>query len=183
VRAATVSSALAPLALVGGFIAGAAAQPASYDSVHDTISALAARGASDRWIMTTAFVLLGACHLVTAYGLRRPVLALGGLASGLLALAPQPAHGSSTLHLVLAGIGLTALAIWPIQDGRRGRTAALVLTVLLIWFAITLQAGAVVGLVERLLTLAEALWPIAAVTAARRSRRTRSSGRRGAAPS
>ena len=171
-RAATISSALAPLALIAGFTAGALAQPSSYDSVHDTISALAARGASDRWIMTTAFVLLGLCHLITAYGLRRPVFALGGLATVLIAFAPQPAHGSSTLHLVLAGIGLTALASWPIQDGRAGRIAAGVLVAVLVWFAITLHAGDAVGLVERILTVAEALWPIAAVTAVRRARRT-----------
>lgn len=171
-RAATVSSALAPLALIGGFVVGALAQPASYDSVHDTISALAARGASDRWIMTAAFVLLGTCHLVTAYGVRRPLFALGGLATVLIAFAPQPAHGSSALHLVLAGIGLTALAIWPIQDGRRGRLAALGLIAILVWFAITLQAGAAVGLVERILTVAEASWPIVAVRTARRTSTT-----------
>jgi hypothetical membrane protein len=169
VRAATISSALAPLALVGGFTAGALAQPAAYDSVHDTISALAARGASDRWIMTTAFVLLGACHLVTAYGLRRPLFALGGLATVLIAFAPQPAHGSSAVHLVLAGIGLTALALWPIQDGLRGRIAALGLSAILIWFAVALHAGAKVGLVERILTVAEALWPIVAVRSVRRN--------------
>jgi hypothetical membrane protein len=169
VRAATISSALAPLALIGGFVAGALAQPASYNSVHDTISALAARGASDRWIMTTAFGLLGACHLVTAYGLRRPLLGLGGLATVLIAFAPQPVHGSSTLHLALAGIGLTALAIWPIQDGRRGRLAAVALIAILIWFAIALHAGAAVGLVERILTVAEALWPIVAVRSVRRT--------------
>jgi hypothetical membrane protein len=167
VRAATVSSALAPIALIGGFVLGAAAQPTSYNSVRDTISALAARGASDRWIMTTAFVLLGACHVVTAYALRRPVFALGGLATLLIAFAPQPAHGSSTLHLALAGVGLTALAIWPVQDGRRGRLAAGVLALLLLWFAIALQADAVVGLAERILTVAEALWPIAAVRSVR----------------
>jgi hypothetical membrane protein len=169
VRAATVSSALAPLALIGGFTAGAIAQPASYDWVHDTISALAAHGASDRWIMTTAFVLLGACHLVTAYGLRRPVFALGGLATVLIAFAPQPAHGSSSLHLALAGIGLSALAIWPIQGGRTGRLAALVLVAILVWFAVALQAGAAVGLAERVLTVAEAIWPIIAVRWVRRT--------------
>jgi hypothetical membrane protein len=167
VRAATVSSALAPVALVGGFVLGAAAQPAAYNSVHDTISALAARGATDRWIMTTAFVLLGACHLVTAYGLRRPVFAFGGLATVLIAFAPQPAHGSSDLHLALAAVGLIALAIWPVQDGRAGRLAAGTMVLLLIWFAVALHADAAVGLAERVLTVAEALWPIAAVRSAR----------------
>jgi hypothetical membrane protein len=167
VRAATISSALAPVALIGGFMLGAAAQPASYNSARDTISALAARGATDRWIMTTAFVLLGACHVVTAVALRRPVFAVGGLATALIAFAPQPAHGSSDLHLGLAAVALIALAIWPAQDGRRGRLAALVLVLFLVWFGIALNTDTAVGLTERILTVAEALWPIVVVRSAR----------------
>jgi hypothetical membrane protein len=168
-RAAQVSSALAPVALFGGFEIAAARQSAAYSPVRDTISALAARGVTDRWIMTCAFVVLGLCHVVTAYGLRRPVLAVGGAATALLAIAPQPAHGSSELHVALAGVALIALALWPVQDGRQGRWAAAVLVVVLVWFAVALQSGTAVGLAERVLTGAEALWPIVAVRTALQS--------------
>src|SRR5664279_1295645 len=167
-RIETLSSICAPVALIGGFELAAARQPSGYDSVRDTISALAARGATDRWIMTVAFVVLGICHLATAYGLRRPVLAVGGVANVLLAFAPQPAHGSSTLHLAVAAVALTALAVWPVASPPHGRIAALVLVGLLLWFAVMLQVGAAVGLVERILTAAEALWPIVAVRATHR---------------
>lgn len=46
--------------------------------------------------------------------------------------------------------------------------AAALLVALLVWFALALQAGSAVGLAERVLTSAEALWPIVAVHAARR---------------
>jgi hypothetical membrane protein len=149
-------------------VLGAVAQPASYRSVHDTISALAARGATDRWIMTLAFLVLGACHVVTGGALRRPVLVLGGVATALLALAPQPAHGSSSAHEIIAGIALIALALWPVRDGRVGRIAALVLVALLVVFAVSLQTAAGTGGWERALTVSQALWPAIAV---RRSQR------------
>jgi hypothetical membrane protein len=161
---------------VGGFTVAAARQPASYRAVRDTISALAARGATDRWIMSCAFVALGVCHMVTARGLRRPLLALGGLATALLALAPQPVHGSSDLHLGLAGVALVALAVWPLQDRGPARLGALVLICLLVWFALALRAGVAVGLAERVLTVAEALWPIIAVHLFRTTRSTGAPG-------
>ncbi|MCW2497477.1 DUF998 domain-containing protein [Jatrophihabitans sp.] len=163
---------LAPVMLVGGFCLAAARQPGSYDPLRDTISALAARGATDRWIMSLAFVLLGLCHLGTAWGLRRPVLAAGGACTALLALAPQPEHGSSGVHVLLATVALACLALWPLP---RDRAAVVALAGLLAWFLVALQLGAAVGLAERCLTVAESLWPIVAV---RRSRdRDTASGR------
>lgn len=155
-----ISSVSAPVALVAGFTAGAARQPASYDSLRDTISALAARGASDRWIMSAAFVLLGLCHVGTAWGLRRPLLAVGGVCTVLLAAAPEPAHGSSGVHVLLATVALTSLAVWP---GWRDRLATVGLSALLVWFFVALRVGAAVGLAERCVAVAEALWPIVAV--------------------
>lgn len=162
---AAVTSALAPAALVGGFSLGAARQPARYDSLRDTISALAGRGATDRWIMTAAFVLLGLCHLGTAYGLRRPVLALGGAATMLLAVTPEPAHGSSSIHAVVATIALVALSVWALQDHL---LATALLVALLVWFLVALQADAGVGLAERTVTVAQAVWPIMVVQRALR---------------
>jgi hypothetical membrane protein len=163
VRIATLSSALAPVVLIGGFELAAAQQPAGYSAVHDTISALARHGATDRWIMTSAFAVLGLCHLTTAWGLRRPLLALGGAATALLALAPEPRHGSSGAHLVIATIALIALAIWPAFTSRAGTAAAVLMAGLLVWFLIALRGGAAAGVAERAVTSAEALWPIVAV--------------------
>lgn len=110
--------------------------------------------------MTTAFVVLGLCHLGTAYGLRSRVLALGGLATVLLAVAPEPAHGSSAIHAVIAFIALVSLALWPLP---RHRAAVAVLAGLLLWFFVALEVGSAIGVAERCVAVAQALWPIVVV--------------------
>ena len=84
---ALASSGAAPLLLVGGWTIAAGRQPAGFDSVRDTISALAARGATDRWIMTAALAGLGACYAVTGLGLR-PAGRPGGCSSSAGEWAP-----------------------------------------------------------------------------------------------
>ncbi|MFC5946093.1 DUF998 domain-containing protein, partial [Micromonospora harpali] len=98
---ALLSAGAAPMFLVGGWLLGAARQPGGFDQVSGTISALAAVGAADRWIMTLGLVGLGLCHCVTAAGLRplavggRALLALGGVATLAVAAFPLPADGGS----------------------------------------------------------------------------------------
>lgn len=173
-RWALVSSAAAPVLLIGGWQLGAARQPGGFDAVRDTISALAAEGATDRWIMTAGLAGLGICHVVTALGLRpaavpgRVVLAIGGAATFTVAVFPTPEVGSSTVHVVAAGIGFGTLAIWPALARYPGRMlsigAAVVLLGLLGWFmAEYFGGGPRVGLSERALAGAQALWPLAAV--------------------
>ncbi len=53
-----VSSAMAPLLLVGGRTVATRLQPPSFDPVADTVSALAAVGAADRWVITLTFLLV-----------------------------------------------------------------------------------------------------------------------------
>jgi hypothetical protein len=111
--------------LSGGWTLAAARQPHGYDAVRDTISALAARGATDRWVMTAALAGLGACHVITATGLRpargagRMVLAFGGVATVLVAAFPEPSQGGSEAYTVAASPAFTSLAIWPAFAVRR----------------------------------------------------------------
>jgi hypothetical membrane protein len=186
---ALVSSAAAPVLLIGGWTVAATRQPGGFDSVQDTISALAALDATDRWIMTTGLAGLGVCHVVTALGLRplavpgRVVLAVGGVATVLVAAYPLPAGGgSSTAHTAVAAVAFGALSVWPALAWHRGRLharparaavglgAAAVLTGLLGWFGaeLALDDGRV-GLAERVTAGAQALWPLAAVLLGRRS--------------
>jgi hypothetical protein len=103
-----VSAGVAPVALIGGWSLAASRQPASYHAVEDTISALAAHGATDRWIMTAGLAVLGVCHMTTASGLTeanisgRALLAAGGAATAAVAALPQPAAG----HLPAAAVRL-----------------------------------------------------------------------------
>src|SRR5947209_2184569 len=91
-----LSSAAAPVLLIGGWTVAAARQADGFDPTVDTISALAAVGATDRAVMTTALVGLGASYVVTALALRpaatpgRLVLAAGGVATVLVTAFPLP---------------------------------------------------------------------------------------------
>jgi hypothetical membrane protein len=180
---AVVSAACAPVSLIGGWQLAAARQPGGFDPVRETISALASRGATDRWIMTSALAGVGICHMITAAGLApaavagRALLATGGAATVVLAAFPQPTTGDSAQHVAAASVALSVLSLWPAmawQGGGRPRRgvwalAATGLLGLLGWFGIDyLTASARLGLSERILTAAQALWPLAAVLLVRR---------------
>ena len=168
------SATLAPVALVGGWTLGAARQPAGYDPLRDTISALAAHGAVDRWVMTVGLAVLGGCHVLTALGLEegsasgRALFGLGGVSTALVAAFPQPSAG----HFPAAAASFVALALWPFASRlprpTTGRLATVGLLALLAWLGVELRGGALLGLSERLLAGAEALWPLAVALAVRR---------------
>jgi len=189
---AVLSASAAPVLLIGGWTVAAALQPAGFNSVRDTISALAAYGATDRWVMTSALAGLGVCHAVTALGLRpaalpgRLMLAVGGMANVAVAAFPQPDDGSSVAHFWAATVGFVALALWPALALQRNDpvpfglslpaalAAAGVLLVLTCWFASELYGGGDrVGLSERAAAGAQALWPLVIATAAHRARARR----------
>jgi hypothetical membrane protein len=171
--------------LIGGWTVAQARQPPGYDPIRDTISALAARGAADRWVMTSALLGLGACHVATAAGLGparlggRILLGAGGLATVMVAAFPQPVRGNSASHTVAATIAFTTLGAWPALAGRRRSTAPLltrtasaaataVLLGLVVWFVAEVH-GDQRGLAERAAAGAQALWPLAVVVTTRRA--------------
>ncbi len=171
--------------LVGGWTLAQARQPPGYDPIRDTISALAALGARDRFIMTSALAGLGACHLITAGGLRpvrrrgRLVLATGGVATVLVAGFPQPVHGNSEAHTVAASVAFVALGAWPVLAAQRHSPAPLLrwgaavvasclLLGLVVWFGAE-NHGDQRGLAERAAAGAQALWPLAVVITTRRA--------------
>jgi hypothetical membrane protein len=191
-----VSSAAAPLLLIGGWTVAAAVQPLPFDAVIRTISDLAAGDAAHRWLMTIALVGVGVCHVVTSCALGcaavagRLVLALGGLATILVAAFPLPGgSGSSSVHTAVAAVAFVSLALWPalawVRPRASGQTVAVllrpkasvagagVLSLLLAWFFVEqLSGGPVVGLSERTAAGAQAVWPLAVVLSARVSRQT-----------
>jgi uncharacterized protein DUF998 len=122
-----VSSAAAPVLLVGGWSGAARLQPQPVDPVTDTVSALAAVGAADRWAMTLTFAVVGICYIVTGIALRpagpagRLILAAGAAAGMLVAVNPQPAHGGSPAHALWASVGIAALgSVTPRRAVRHG---------------------------------------------------------------
>jgi hypothetical membrane protein len=178
-----ISSVGAPVVLIGGWTVAAGLQP-RYDPVADTVSALAAIGAPDRWVMNLVFLLVGLCYVATALALRPAktagrLILIGGAISGMLVAAnPEHAGGGfgSVPHLVFASIGLAGLTLWPLaaaQHGaaapwglRRAPAAAAVVVqfALLAWFSAELILAAhQVGLAERIMGAAQAAWPLTVV--------------------
>jgi hypothetical membrane protein len=149
---------------------------------------LAAPGATDRWVMTLTFLLVGVCYIVTGLALRpagaagRLILIVGSAAGMLVAANPEHAGTAFPVqHMLWASIGLVGLTTWPAGAARRGptvpwglrpavaATAVAVLLALLAWFIVELVTGAgQVGLAERVTGVAQAAWPLAVVLSCRR---------------
>ncbi len=183
------SAAAAPVLLIGGWTLAAARQVGGFDPGVETISALAALDADDRWLMTAALAGLGASHVITAAALRpatpagRALLAAGGIGTVLVAASPLPVgDGGSAPHTAAAALAFGALAAWPALARRHGGplalrpavagTAAATLLGLVGWFVIELaRDGDAVGFTERLTAGAQALWPLLTVLSARSSHR------------
>jgi hypothetical protein len=182
---ALLSSAVAPVVLIAGWLVVQMQQPASYNPIHDTLSGLTPVDALDRGILLGAPVVLGICQIVTAAGMRpvaaagRLVLAFGGAALAVTVAFPQRV-GSLTAHGIVAGAAFIAFALWPvvatlapraeIPSGgpwatrpRVARPACVVLVLLAGWFATELFFGARAGLAERVTSAADVLWPLTVV--------------------
>jgi hypothetical membrane protein len=177
-----ISAVAAPVLLIGGWTVAAGLQP-RFDPVADTVSALAAIGATDRWVMNLAFVLVGASYILTALALRpartvgRMILIAGAIAGMLVAANPEHAGGFGSIpHFVFALLGFAGLTLWPAAAARKGpevpwglRSAPAAAAVaaqfaLLAWFGTELiLAGGQVGLAERVMGAAQATWPLAVV--------------------
>jgi len=161
----------------------ASRQPTGYNPVRDTISSLAAQGATDRWVMTAALLAVGVCDVVTGAGLNparwagRLTLMVGGVATMLVAAFPQPLRGNGVDHTIAATVAFTTLAVWPIMAVRRRAgvavlslpfavCASLVTLGLLTWFTLEIH-GSHRGLAERAAALSEVLWPLVVALGAR----------------
>jgi len=181
-----VSAVAAPLLLAAGWTVAAGLQPQSFNAIAGTVSALAAVGAADRWVMSLAFAAAGACEVITGLALRpaaapgRLILMAAGLA-GVLAANPEHA-GGSLAHACWAGAGFAALVAWPGGARQRGPSvpwglrpalsalAAGLMLGLLAWFLVDLIAkGGQIGLAERVMGVAQAGWPLVVVLSCRLS--------------
>lgn len=181
-----ISSAAAPVLLIGGWTVAARLQPRSFNPVADTISALAAQNATDRWVMTFALLGVGACYITTALALRiaaspgRLILMTGGAATILVAANPEPAGSGSLPHTFWAATAFIALSVWPAATRGPGPAApyglraavragaTVIMLGLLVWFYLELSTGMrQLGLAERVLAGAEAVWPLAVVLTCR----------------
>ena len=186
-----VSSAAAPVLMVAGWSVAGGLQPRSFDPVAEPVSALAAVGATDRWVMSLTFVVVGACMFVTGLALRparvrgRLILMAGAVAGMLVAVFPEhPGTSFPVPHMVCAAVGCAGVVAWPAGAWRRGPSvpwglrpgvsagAVAVLAALVAWFAVALITGdGLAGLAERLFGAGQALWRLAVVASCRHAAR------------
>ncbi|MER7489983.1 DUF998 domain-containing protein [Streptomyces sp. NPDC126497] len=175
------SSGCAPVLLTGGWVIAGSLEGPAYDPASQTISVLAAYGAAGSRVMTAVFLALGACHLLTAWGLRaaatagRVALAGGGAAALAVALLPVPSSGGSLRHGAAAAAGFALLALWPLLAAGRGGAApwalrpavSSVATASMVvgaaWFLVEMHRQGMAGVAERVVTTLQSLWPFVVV--------------------
>ena len=177
-RGAELSATTAVVALVGGWTVAAMQQPAGFDSVRESISALAAIETPHRWIMTAALVITGLAHIGSALllpGVRRVgrwLLGAAGCATIGVALLPLPSRAEgSVAHTLVASVSFVLLAAWPwfaaddnatpLVRPRVARPAAALMLVLVASLLVGSKAGMPFGAHERVVAALLALWPLA----------------------
>jgi hypothetical protein len=164
--------------------------------MRDTISALAGQSVTDQWVMTAALLLVGGCQIATGAGLTavrlpaRILLILTGLSTVGVALSPQPSTGPTSRHLAFAVSCVVTTAVWPLLVARRARAQSWILSVygcaavtvlfagLSCWLLVAARTGASdMGMVERLTSGAQGLFPLVIALALWRT--ARDTGNRG----
>jgi hypothetical membrane protein len=148
---------------------------------------LAGLGGTDRWIMTSALLVVGTCYFATAAGLpgvrvpARIVLMIAGLSSIGIAVSPEPVRGSTPQHLAWTSLGAVAITVWPAFTARRAPSQPLILRArgaaaatavflaLLAWLVFETQGGTALGLAERLVSAVQVTWPLIVALALRRA--------------
>jgi hypothetical protein len=196
---AVATALLAPVVLVGGWLIAGALQPAAYSPMRETVSVLAGYSGTDRWVMTAALLLVGGCQIATGAGLTavrlpaRVLLILTGLSTLGIAATPEPAAGPTLRHLAFAVSCVVTTAVWPLLVARRaparpwivGVPGCAAVTVLFAglscWLLIAARGGTGdLGMVERLTSAAQGLFPLVVALALRQAARaTGDQGQRG----
>jgi hypothetical protein len=177
---------LVPVVLVGGWLMAGALQPATYSPMRQTMSVLAGYSGTDRWVMTAALVLVGSCQIATGAGLTavrmpaRILLILTGLSTLGIAATPEPATGPTSRHLAFAVSCVVTTAVWPVLVARRApaqswivsvygcATVAVIFAGLSFWLLIAARdGGGNLGMVERLTSALQGLFPLVVALALR----------------
>jgi hypothetical protein len=155
-----------------------------------SLAPVALVGATDRWVMTAALLLVGSCQIATGAGLtavRMParfLLIVTGLSTLGIAATPEPATGPTSRHLAFAVSCVVTTAVWPVLVARSGPAQSWILSVyscamvtmvfagLSCWLLIAARDGSGdLGLVERLTAAVQSLFPLVVALGLRQTAR------------
>jgi len=189
---------LAPVVLVGGWLIAGALQPASYSPMRQTMSVLAGYSGTDRWVMTAALLLVGSCQIATGAGLTavrmpaRILLILTGLSTLGIVATPEPPTGPTSGHLAFAVSCVVTTLVWPALVARRApaqpwivsvygcATVTVIFAGLSCWLLIAARdGGGDLGMVERLTSEVQGLFPLVVALALRQTAGRRQPRQRG----
>lgn len=186
-RPALFAAVIGPIQSIAGWAIAGAMWP-GYDPIRKTISDLAADDSPVKAIQSSFFILGGTLTLIAAVFARTLALpgriALFGAAVATFALTifATPSQDShSDAHRISAIISFVLMSAWPLLSMRFGKSApwvirpvaavvsTLVLTAISIWFLATWTdpAGTIVGLSERVIVTAQAVWLSAVILISR----------------
>jgi Protein of unknown function (DUF998) len=155
--------------------------------MQQTVSVLAGHSGTDRWVMTAALLLVGSCQIATGAGLTavrmpaRITLILTGLSTLGIAATPEPATGPTSRHLAFAVSCVVTTAVWPVLVARRATaqswilgvygcaTATVIFAGLSCWLLFAARYGGDLGMVERLTSEVQGLFPFVVALALRQT--------------
>jgi hypothetical protein len=131
--------------------------------------------------------VVGSCQIATGAGLTgagmpaRILLILTGLSTLGIAATPEPATGPTSRHLAFAVGCVVTTAVWPALVARRGQAQSWTLSVcgcvaatvvfagLSCWLLIAARHGGDLGMVERLTSAVQGLFPLVVALALRQT--------------
>jgi hypothetical membrane protein len=194
---ALVAATLGPIQNITGWTLSALLWP-GYDSLHRTISDLAADDSPVKWVQTSFFIFGSTLTLIAAWDARsfsmpgRIILLLAGLSSyGVAIFAVPDQKSSSPQHLFFATLAFVLFSAWPLFAMRFDKRyhwairppgalpATLVMTIATIVFLLTWldPSRNLIGLSQRTIVVMQVIWPTFAVWAQWRHQRKQPAAR------
>jgi len=185
-----VFAGLSPTLLTIAWLIGDAVQPTSYSPMRQTVSVLAGRAGTDRWIRhrrgcNARSVPFRDCRRLRVLPLRARVgLVVAGLAAIGIAASPQPVSGAGHSIWYSPALVRSPITVWPALAAQRRAPASILVSASYLGRRVLRfpdlalldrgrdQVGGSLGLAERVSSAIQTGWPVAVAVSLRRTKRS-----------